>query len=319
MVLGLATTELACGAARCVYQANVTGTTGEICTVPDCDSVILGNPASEYNCNAKAGCNYTAPVAAIIPRPASCSNFGDASSRASCERRAVPILVSDEAECTRTGNVYTPAVTAIIATEEKCEAADGSGTVTGTGPCAAVILGFGDASKASCEYITGCTYTARISPMDARDAADATCTNDGDASSQDACERTGNSYLATGYWIEQDPTGVLPQVKDNDLDVRCGADVNFLVPVRLGFQDALRIASQRGARWGTSATNGRRRTQALPVPVSFYGESVAENSLVVSLDLHFLCPNNCTGPSGPGGVCNASSGKCQCFSRTIQR
>ena len=132
-------------------------------------------------------------------------------------------------------------------------------TRTGTGVCAAVLLGFGSASGSDCLKLDpACVYTARVSAMDAREAADAKCTHpeddefEGDATSRESCEETGNAYLASGYWIEQDTSQPPPRVSDEDLDVRCGARVSMIVPVNGGNDEAARLGGYKGTRWGTT-------------------------------------------------------------------
>lgn len=326
VTLGTASAQLDCEAYGCRYRPDVANVLPEACLVPDCMSVTLGNFDSAINCGAILGCNYTWHEPAIIAAPARCSNFGDTSSRAACEQRPVSVIAGDAQQCTKTGNVFTPAVTELLAAVEACTAADGTGTETGTGACAAVILGFGEASKSDCEAIGGggvCTHTPRVSAMDARAAADASCTNPtdadyrGDASSREACEHTGNVFFVTGFWLPQDVAEPLPAVADADLDVRCGAEVKLEIPVRLGLPDTRRIASEQGVRWGTPASKaGRRQLMSggagIMAPAEYLASAVVNNSLVLSLDLHFLCPHNCTGPSGVGGSCNSTTGECTC-------
>lgn len=328
VALGTASTQLDCQSFGCQYRPSVANVMPEACLVPDCTSVTLGNFDSSRNCASMLGCNYTWHEPAIVPTQAHCSNSGDASSRTACERRPISVIAADEQECTRTGHTFTPAVTELLAAVEACTAADGTGTETGTGPCAAVVLGFGDASKSDCEAIGGgglCTHTPRVSAMDARVAADASCTKLAssnypiDASSREACENTGNVFYQTGFWLPQDVSKAMPAVADADLDVRCGAEVNFVTPVRAGLPDARRIASEKGLRWGgsTGIVAGRRQLLvgggAMTTPAEFLAPAVVNNSLVLSLELYFLCPHNCTGPSGLGGSCNRSSGACTCF------
>ena len=75
---------------------------------------------------------------------------------------------------------------------------------------------------------------------------------EGDATSRESCEETGNAYLASGYWIEQDTSQPPPRVSDEDLDVRCGAQVSIIVPVNGGNDEAARLGSYKGTRWGTT-------------------------------------------------------------------
>jgi hypothetical protein len=122
-----------------------------------------------------------------------------------------------------------------------------------------------------------------------------------------------------GSWNDVEATDFTALARQ-DLDVSCEYAFFSTLEVSNGLPDSQRMASISGVELPApvsppSGALGRRQLQwASNYDPNDYldNTNLVNNSLLLSLELSFFCPGNCTGPSGSGGICNTSSGECMC-------